>query len=272
MKSNGLFLVFLASSAPPAFSRNRYHLRSLAELCDITRSDNAPLLMNLLAKFRENIPRDCGSAMVGLQGQSMAMPHWRFPVGCKIERADEEGCSGDQASRSKPPHRAAGMHLALATFSLIPRFAIRETEHRRIYARLAITYVPDSRSCGSAFMKFAADTEPGLSPAAIMPMLGRRHKGEAMRTSKPGNSIHFEIGVRYEEATENIHIASNGVSDCHSSVRADAKSKRGHPNQIGKLAKLLRDRGSPAPQEAQHAIEGHTERQGERLPAAGRAN
>ena len=93
-----------------------------------------------------------------------------------------------------------------------------------------------------------------------------------MRTSKPGNSIHFEIGVRYEEATESIHIASNGVSDFHATVRADAKSKRGHPNQFGKLAKLLRDSGSPALQEAQHAVEGRTERQGEHSPAAGRAN
>ena len=93
-----------------------------------------------------------------------------------------------------------------------------------------------------------------------------------MRTSKPGNSVYFEIGVWYEEATESIHIASNDVSDFHTTVRADAKSKHGHPNLFGKLTKLLRDNGAPAPQEAQHSVEGRTQRQGERTPVAGHVN
>ena len=70
-----------------------------------------------------------------------------------------------------------------------------------------------------------------------------------MRISEPGNSIYFEIGVWYEKETGNIHIASNDVANFHTTVRRDAKLKRGHPNLFRKLAKVLRDGGAPAPQE-----------------------
>ncbi|MCY4394911.1 MAG: hypothetical protein OXC10_07240 [Rhodospirillaceae bacterium] len=70
-----------------------------------------------------------------------------------------------------------------------------------------------------------------------------------MRKSEPGNSIYLEIGVWYDEAKDSIHIASNDVVDFHTTVRADAKLKRGHPNLFRKLAKILRDNGAPAPQD-----------------------
>ena len=70
-----------------------------------------------------------------------------------------------------------------------------------------------------------------------------------MRTSEPGNSVYLEIGVWYKEETGSIHIASNDVPDFHTTVRADAKLKRGHPNMFRKLAKILRDSGAPAPKE-----------------------
>ena len=70
-----------------------------------------------------------------------------------------------------------------------------------------------------------------------------------MHKSEPGNSIYLEIGVWYDEAKESIHIASNDVVDFHTTVRADAKLKRGHPNLFRKLAKILRDNGAPAPQD-----------------------
>ena len=70
-----------------------------------------------------------------------------------------------------------------------------------------------------------------------------------MRKSEPGNSIYLEMGVWYDEARDSIHIASNDVPDFHTTVRADAKLKRGHPNLFRKLAKVLRDSGAPAPQE-----------------------
>ena len=73
-----------------------------------------------------------------------------------------------------------------------------------------------------------------------------------MRKSKPGNSIYLEIGVWYDKATDSIHIASNDAPDFHTTVRADAKLKRGHPNLFRKLAKVLRDSGAPSPQEAPH--------------------
>ena len=60
-----------------------------------------------------------------------------------------------------------------------------------------------------------------------------------MRKSKPGNSIYLEIGVWYDKATDSIHIASNDAPDFHTTVRADAKLKRGHPNLFRKLAKVL---------------------------------
>ena len=72
-----------------------------------------------------------------------------------------------------------------------------------------------------------------------------------MRKSDPGNSIYLEIGVWYDEAKDSIHIASNDVADFHTTVRADAKLKRGHPNLFEKLARNLRDNGAPAPQEGQ---------------------
>lgn len=71
-----------------------------------------------------------------------------------------------------------------------------------------------------------------------------------MRKSKPGNAVYLEVGVWYDEASDSIHIASNDVPDFHTTVRADEKLKRGHPNLFGKLAKVLRDGGAPAPQEA----------------------
>ncbi len=71
-----------------------------------------------------------------------------------------------------------------------------------------------------------------------------------MRKSKPGNAIYLEVGIWYDEARDSIHIASNDVPDLHTTVHADERRKRGHPNVFKKLAKVLRDGGAPAPQEA----------------------
>lgn len=69
-----------------------------------------------------------------------------------------------------------------------------------------------------------------------------------MRKSGPGKSIYFEIGVWYDETDDSIHIASNDVADFHTTVRANAKLKRGHPNLFKKLSKILRENDAPAPQ------------------------
>ena len=63
------------------------------------------------------------------------------------------------------------------------------------------------------------------------------------------NRPYFEIGVWYDEDRGSIHIASNDVPSFHTTVRADAKLKRGHPNLFRKLEKILRDNGTPAPQD-----------------------
>ena len=70
-----------------------------------------------------------------------------------------------------------------------------------------------------------------------------------MRMSELGNGVYLEIGVWYVETQDSIHIASNDVADFHTTVRADASLKRGHPNLFNKLAKILRDGGAPAPQQ-----------------------
>lgn len=70
-----------------------------------------------------------------------------------------------------------------------------------------------------------------------------------MRKSGPGNSIYLQIGIWYDEAKDSIHIASNDVPDFHTTVRADAKLKRGHPNLFRKLARILREGDAPAPPE-----------------------
>ena len=71
-----------------------------------------------------------------------------------------------------------------------------------------------------------------------------------MRTSEPGNSIYFEIGVWYNEETGSIHMTAKDAPGFHTTVRQDSKLKRGHPNLFKKLARCLREKGAAAPQEA----------------------
>ncbi len=75
---------------------------------------------------------------------------------------------------------------------------------------------------------------------------GKQSEGH-MRTSKPGNSIYFEVGVWYNETTGSIHMTTKDAPGFHTTVRQDPKLKRGHPNMFKKLAKCLRDNGAPAP-------------------------
>lgn len=72
--------------------------------------------------------------------------------------------------------------------------------------------------------------------------------GEVMRKGGPGNSNYFEIGVWFDEAEDSIQIASNDVASLHTTVRANAKLRRGHPNLFKKLTKILRENDAPAPQ------------------------
>jgi len=71
-----------------------------------------------------------------------------------------------------------------------------------------------------------------------------------MRKSDLGNSIYLKIRCLYDETEDSTHIASNDVAG-FTNVRADTKLKRGYPNLVEKLARILRDNGSPAPEEGQ---------------------
>ena len=67
------------------------------------------------------------------------------------------------------------------------------------------------------------------------------------QSSKPGKSVYLEMGIWYDEDQDHIHMTAKGVPGFHTTVNANAESKRGHPNMFGKLAKVLRDAGAPAP-------------------------
>ena len=73
---------------------------------------------------------------------------------------------------------------------------------------------------------------------------------EEVRKTKDGKTIYFQISVWYNEENDRIHISSGKTIDSEgfiTTVNANPKSKRGHPNLFKKLAKLLREHDVPAP-------------------------
>lgn len=67
------------------------------------------------------------------------------------------------------------------------------------------------------------------------------------KISKPGKSVYLEVGIWYDDEQDVIHMTAKNVEGFHTTVNSDEKSVRGHPNLFGKLAKVLRDAGAPAP-------------------------
>ncbi|MCY3627940.1 MAG: hypothetical protein F4223_00795 [Rhodobacteraceae bacterium] len=73
---------------------------------------------------------------------------------------------------------------------------------------------------------------------------------EKVRKAKNGKTIYFQISAWYNEENDRIHITSGskkGAKGFITTVNADPKSKRGHPNLFKKLAKFLREHDVPAP-------------------------
>jgi hypothetical protein len=68
-----------------------------------------------------------------------------------------------------------------------------------------------------------------------------------MRASKPGNSVYMNIGIWLNRETGAIHMTSSDVAGFHTTINADPKSKRGHPNLYKKLSKCLKAAGAPHP-------------------------
>lgn len=67
-----------------------------------------------------------------------------------------------------------------------------------------------------------------------------------VRKSKNGKTIYLQVGVWYNEDHDRIHIAA--TKEFITTVNANPKSKRGHPNLFKKLARSLREHGVPAPE------------------------
>lgn len=65
-------------------------------------------------------------------------------------------------------------------------------------------------------------------------------------------SIEIPIRVWYDDEQAVIRMASDASIGFISTVNDDPDSARGNPNLFGKLAKLLRDAGRPAPVKLNH--------------------
>ena len=68
-----------------------------------------------------------------------------------------------------------------------------------------------------------------------------------METSKLGNAVYLEVGVRFDEDHGHIHLTAKNVHGFHTTVTNNPASKRGHPNLFAKLAKVLKEAGAPHP-------------------------
>jgi hypothetical protein len=64
-------------------------------------------------------------------------------------------------------------------------------------------------------------------------------------------SVRLEVRVWYDEKTRRIKLADKGLTA--STVSNDPGSVRYHPNLYGKLSKVLRDAGVPAPTQENRA-------------------
>ncbi|ESQ82047.1 hypothetical protein AEAC466_19200 [Asticcacaulis sp. AC466] len=68
------------------------------------------------------------------------------------------------------------------------------------------------------------------------------------KSEKGGNTAYLNVGVWYNKETGQIHMTLPHSGWFHTTVKEDEKSKRGHPNLYGKLARALKQAGVPAPE------------------------
>ncbi|MBY0284783.1 MAG: hypothetical protein K2W81_12580 [Sphingomonas sp.] len=66
-----------------------------------------------------------------------------------------------------------------------------------------------------------------------------------MSDTDDGKTVRLNVGIWFNDRTGQIHIAAKG--QFISTVSADPKSKRYHPNLYRKLAATLRDADKPHP-------------------------
>lgn len=67
------------------------------------------------------------------------------------------------------------------------------------------------------------------------------------RSEKGGNTAYLSIGAWYDAKTGHIHLTLPHSGWFHTTVGADPKSVRGHPNLYAKLARALKESGAPYP-------------------------
>lgn len=67
------------------------------------------------------------------------------------------------------------------------------------------------------------------------------------RAEKGDNTAYLNVGAWYDQTTGHIHLTLPHSGWFHTTVTANATSKRGHPNLYSKLARALREAGVPGP-------------------------
>ncbi|WP_132307009.1 hypothetical protein [Komagataeibacter saccharivorans] len=67
------------------------------------------------------------------------------------------------------------------------------------------------------------------------------------KSEKGGQTAYLRIGAWYDSEQDSIHLTLPRSGWFHTTVRRDAKSKRGHPNLFEKLARAMEIAGVPAP-------------------------
>jgi hypothetical protein len=68
------------------------------------------------------------------------------------------------------------------------------------------------------------------------------------KSGRGGNTAYLNIGAFYNKETGHIHLTLPHSGWFHTTVTNDPKSKRGHANLFGKLARALKAAGVPGPE------------------------
>jgi hypothetical protein len=72
-------------------------------------------------------------------------------------------------------------------------------------------------------------------------------ESDIRKSEKGGNTAYLNVGIWYDAKTGHIHMTVPHSGWFHTTVSGDAKSKRGHANLFGKLARALKQAGVPGP-------------------------
>jgi hypothetical protein len=68
------------------------------------------------------------------------------------------------------------------------------------------------------------------------------------RSERGGKSAYLDVGIWYDQQTDQIHMTVRNSGWFHTTVDRDPTSKRGHPNLFAKLSRALKEAGAPHPE------------------------